>query len=277
MRHRAIYFHGFMLLLLLVLGACEQQMTQENTRALETVTENTPSYWPEHKLAIRLSVSQAFTQEEKTYIKDMAYAWEDAGYAPGAIFSFGDDINEKGSANMQSYEDSTIGVYRVNQWPTSLPASALAVTQIIGIQKGQGEHLRVEIQHADILFNYDNFEFTTQYSWGFDFQTVILHELGHLLGLAHDDSSAQNSVMYPSISKYLENRAPKERDLKALAARYPYLRTQSAQSLDEKKFALRESLVNRSEDVTESNSRKIVIHRYLMCDGTEEIKTFAHQ
>jgi len=51
-----------------------------------------------------------------------------------------------------------------------------------------------------------------------DLPSVVLHEIGHLLGLAH--TSDPSAVMYPSIGPGMEKRALQEDDIQGIQALY---------------------------------------------------------
>jgi hypothetical protein len=175
-----------------------------------------PAKWPSNSVfPISLKLSNDFAANELTAINNSANAWSDSiGNQLNFFNTVNQNITEKSS--LSSYEDSIYGVYKVFSWPSSLPSSALAVTQIRGIQRSNS----ITITHADILINYDYFSFTTDGSWGYDLETVILHELGHFLGLYHDNSAMSQSVMYPTISRYSDNKAPKANDSTTLKKKY---------------------------------------------------------
>lgn len=173
-----------------------------------------------------LSLSQDFTVDEVTAIKLMSTAWSAAVNNQRTFFNYGDPVIDKTAvmSGMDALLDSEFGIYRSSEWPSSLPGSALAVTQIFGRRYNVGKSNEfVKIEHADILINEDFYDFdTTDAGPGFDLRTVVLHEMGHFLGLQHKSSSSNrnNSVMFPSIDPTESKRAPKSVDVSDIASKY---------------------------------------------------------
>ena len=169
---------------------------------------------------LQMKLSSDFNSSEKSEIRSSSSNWDSSIGGGVNLLNDTQETSPK-SNNLESYNDSTMGIYKVFHWPSELPDSALAVTQLFGIRKNIGtSNEYIEITHADILVNYDNdFNyFTTQ---GYDLQTVVLHEMGHFLGLFHQDTSRDISVMYPSISRFTNNRIPKQRDVNDIKSLYP--------------------------------------------------------
>lgn len=79
-----------------------------------------------------------------------------------------------------------------------------------------------QIYEGDIRINAKNFSFNYQSNsgtfFGVDLQSLVLHELGHVLGLAH--TSDAGSVMAVSLASGLERRAPSAGDLTDLRCEY---------------------------------------------------------
>jgi Matrixin len=112
--------------------------------------------------------------------------------------------------NLDDYLDDEIGIYFSKEWYRELSPNSLAVTQFFGKKKNVGTPDEFfELVHGDILVNFRDFEyFTDSDNKVFDLLTVVLHEMGHLLGLPHTNNPSIQSVMSP----YLE-RGEKRRDL----------------------------------------------------------------
>lgn len=215
-----------------------------------------------------MKISDQFANDEDQAIRDMANAWSDSLNQATQFMDAAYVTPELNSLDMAQYEDSVIGVYKMSAWPSALPATALAVTQLIGVRKNIGRASEyIDIQHADILVNYDYFAFSTDNTEGYDLQTIVLHEMGHLLGLYHDNSSVEESVMYPSITRSVENRAPKERDVRSIETLYGVSRSGS--------FNNNHAIAGNSslqEEGPSADEEVVVIQFELMADGSENIK-----
>lgn len=123
--------------------------------------------------------------------------------------------------DLTSYNDSEMGIYKSTKWFSEVGSSALAITQFYGIRKNQGTSQEfLEIIHADIIFNFKNFSFSTDPSdvSSYDFHSVILHELGHFLGLDHETSAP--SVMNPFLAAFDNERSLYSTDVNNIIDNY---------------------------------------------------------
>lgn len=241
----------------------------------EKAVDSTPqsSRWniSQNPFPLQMNISTDFSSNETADIRSASSNWDSA---VGGGINFMDDSNSTAlrrninTYDLAAYQDSEFGIYKLNNWPGELPSSALAVTQLFGIRKNIGSSSEyIEINHADILVNYDNFTFTGDY----DLQTVVLHEMGHFLGLFHENSSREESVMYPSISSFTVNRIPKLNDVSNLKSMYG-ISGGIATSAN-----VNRSLASSSSHVElEQNTEAVVVLFELRADG-QEIVTIKNQ
>lgn len=201
----------------ITIAGCQPPEVQQLSSGYNTsAASGLPIKWSSAaSFPLNLQFSSDFDSDEQTAVWASADIWTDEANA-GRQFFNANAANISPKSNLNSYDDSVFGVYKIHDWPGELPNTALAVTQIRGRQKSS----YIQITHADILVNYDYFSFATDGSWGYDLQTVLVHEMGHFLGLFHDDSSINNSVMYPSIGRFTINQTPYESDINNLLSKY---------------------------------------------------------
>tara|TARA_Y100000768_G_C23991245_1_gene693473 strand:+ start:3116 stop:3862 length:747 start_codon:yes stop_codon:yes gene_type:complete len=175
---------------------------------------NLPTKWTK-SFPLNLKISNDFDANETEAINLAADNWEESTENKINFFTTSNE-NLNPRTGLSSYNDGLYGVYKLYDWPAELPSTALAVTQINGTQYSS----YIRIDQADILLNYDYYTFATDGGWGYDLTTVVLHEMGHFLGLYHDNSSKEDSVMYPTIGRYNDNQFPKENDITKISSKY---------------------------------------------------------
>lgn len=100
-------------------------------------------------------------------------------------------------------------------------------------------------------------------SGGFDIETVALHEIGHLIGLAHSDVSG--SVMFPTVSDDTTKRALRTDDIDGAQDLYG-----PAVDLLDGVFTIRQTLNGRHLDAHESSAQDFsVVTRAAQNDATQ--------
>jgi len=115
----------------------------------------------------------------------------------------------KDTGNLNSYNDSEFGIYKSYGWLQGVSNQALAVTQYYGQRRNIGAaNEYVELIHADIILNYRDYTFSTDSSstTTYDLHSVLLHEMGHFLGLSHVTSFSTASVMQPYLGLFDSQR-----------------------------------------------------------------------
>lgn len=210
---------------LMIFTSCVPTKTTDATTTSGNINASAPYLWSASSFPRDLKISDQFTVAEVGNITAMSTAWE-TGVQNKKNFIDHNAVKtteiSSPTLNMDTLGDDGVeGVYKILNWPTTLPGSALAVTQIFGRRFNIGspsEYVRIE--HADILLNDHFYDFrtgNTHVNNSFDLRTVMLHEMGHYLGLNHKYG---DTVMIPSIGEYSSNRAPTNTDIADMASKY---------------------------------------------------------
>jgi hypothetical protein len=209
---------------LIFLSACVPTKVETEVTSGK-INKDAPFEWPVGTFPRHLQISEQFSNEESLQIEAMATAWETALDNRINFFEHGNNkAAEVSSPNLnldQIGEDGVYGVYKILHWPKSLAGTALAVTQILGRRYNIGsadEYVRIE--HADILLNADYYQFRLSDDTktdAFDLRTVMLHEMGHFLGLGHKYG---DTIMAPTIGPSTNMRSPSHIDISDLALKY---------------------------------------------------------
>jgi len=201
--------------------------------------------WDEVNFPIELKISKKFTNDEVEGIELTSSEWETATENQLNFFTIDSDPSNTNIeySDLNDYNDDEMGIYSMDSWNDSLPTDALAVTQLFGLQNSNGS---VEITHADILLNEESYNFTTdpEDSTKYDLNTVMLHEIGHFIGLAHVGFNVE-SIMNPSISSGDVMRETALNDKQTLAATYSLTTSHydgSALSAEDESFKLVQGL-----------------------------------
>lgn len=214
--------------LVFVLVSCNPlQKKESSSTTTGAINAEAPYLWNNFTSPLTLQISDDFSDDEVSNIEAMSTAWKTSVEDKKTFFDYGERVPEICSTapSLDSFLDNKLGVYKcLTEWDPSLPSSALAVTQIFGYRHNTGTSSEyVEIQHADILLNFYYHDFDTDDAGpGYDLRTVVLHEMGHFLGLQHKSSSSARSasIMFPSISESEAKRGPKAIDIADISSKY---------------------------------------------------------
>lgn len=194
-----------------LLSSCKQSGTENlNTGApkLQAGSCNIGK-WNSAFLPLNLKISSDFngdfTNADQVsglnLLEQMAKNWNDA-VAPGAaLFQVPFSISSStGNNALINFRDSELGIYKSYDWFSNVSSNALAITQFYGIVRSDGSlGTYIDLTHADIIMNYRDFgnSFTMNGNsfTDYDVPTIVLHEMGHFLGLCHE--SYATSIMAP--------------------------------------------------------------------------------
>lgn len=191
-----------LVLLLFILASCGAQYEYES-RA-DYLLGNQKSKVSPNILPLQIKVTDSFSTDEFNGIQTMGDKWSAGVSDQLDFFDYAHTASELNHADPNSYLDSEMGIYRLTSWPNAFPSDALAITQTYGERKNVGQADEyVEIYHVDILINDEFYDFSNSYKLNhYDLQTVMIHELGHSIGLNHYIDPWVFSVMSSEISQY---------------------------------------------------------------------------
>jgi predicted Zn-dependent protease len=187
----------------------------------------TPVRWSTNSIGTGLNVklSTSFTDtyaggdidaDGRNPLEQMMHQWNESTSTYNFFKLSASTTANKEYASLSSFKsDGEMGIYRSDSWNPSLSSSALAITQYYGYRRNAGSSAEyVELSHADIILNYEDYNFTldeTDTNF-YDFRTVILHELGHFIGLGHATDSSTDAIMLPTLSSSQVKRALSSHD-----------------------------------------------------------------
>ncbi len=220
----------FLLLFLLAFLSCKKQESGTQSSSAGPNLSGNSCYigkWP--STPVTLKMSSEFTGDYTNVdivgglnpLEQMAKVWNTATTPTTLINLPFPQTATTGFSSLSSFRDNEIGIYKSHTWFSGVSSSALAITQFYGIVKSDPNLLGtyIELTHADIIFNYRDFNSQFNFNGGafyYDVPTVLLHEMGHLLGLCHE--SVQSSIMAPNYAT--KQRALQDFDSRKIKALY---------------------------------------------------------
>lgn len=110
-------------------------------------------------------------------------------------------------------------VFHTTEWPAELVPRALAQTVLVVDGAGQITDADIHVNGRDYVYTLDGLE-AAPGATAVDLRSVLVHELGHLLGLGH--SADPTATMAPSIAG-VRARTPERDDELGVATLYPAL------------------------------------------------------
>ncbi len=199
-------------LFILLLTSCKQQVSGSNA------TNSTPNFqagsctigkWNSSALPLNLKISpellSEFTNADLVAglnpLEQVAKVWNTAVAPNTTLFQLPfAAASSNGPAALNSFQDNELGIYKSHSWFSNVSSSALAITQFYGVLRSDSSlGSYIDLTHADIILNYRDFgadfSFNGNSFVDYDVPTVVLHEMGHFLGLCHENN--YNSIMAP--------------------------------------------------------------------------------
>ncbi|OFZ26929.1 MAG: hypothetical protein A2381_20085 [Bdellovibrionales bacterium RIFOXYB1_FULL_37_110] len=195
---------------------------------------------------LNLMISSDFSDQEKASIGEIISTWNVAHEDLSFISETRQETSNLNTSDLNVYRDNTLGIYKSYSWFDELSSFALGVTQFYATRRNAGmDSEYLEILHADIILNYKDYNFDANdkaYS-GYDLYSVILHEMGHFLGLKH--TRHVEDVMSPYLDTGELKHTLSANDVNLLNNLY----TKTISSLSKKAVSGSNSAVDYDEEV----------------------------
>ncbi len=199
--------------LLFIVSGCFEVEEKAVSASMETPHEYRWATVPQ-----KLYYSKDFPSNYQSYTSDMSQEWNN-------LFPTHTFISVEGHPTL-NYEENFTTIEAVSRdrhnviylvdssdWPTSSD-TALGVAILMGRVNDHGQFI---IEESDVLIR------NPKGDSSYDPETIIIHELGHLLGLQHQYISRDlrsTTVMYPSIAVGETKTRPTALDKKTIAKLY---------------------------------------------------------
>jgi len=195
----------FFILIFLFISCRPEEITQTNFNIRSPPPANIDTdrfYWPKSQLqsaTLDIKVATEINAQMTSTLMDNAFNEWNLSVSSLNFYTIPyQTVANIDSNNLSDYRnDINFGIYKVTNWPSSLGSNAIAITANYYnttpiIQNGLKYF---KLTHSDILVNYLNHSFTTTGESGkFDLPSVLVHEIGHMIGMQHAPTG-ENSVM----------------------------------------------------------------------------------
>ncbi|MFN8370181.1 MAG: matrixin family metalloprotease [Bacteriovoracaceae bacterium] len=186
--------------------------------------------WDSSLLPNETKISSSFTSDEVTAIEQAMDDWSTAVNDKLTFFKIPTLITDnKEYTKLDDFNDSEMGIYKSSKWYSEIGPYALAITQYWGVKMNSDTTQEyIDIVHADVIVNYHDHSFSINpIKNEYDLQSVIVHELGHFIGLSHQAAKA-SSVMASSISARAIRRTISSLDITTINSNYSLKTTTQA-------------------------------------------------
>ncbi len=210
-------------LFLISLFSCIQETELESNLNGPMQNYSYQKRWYSNSLSIK--VSNDFTDEEYLEIKKAINLWNNA-IGNSFLNISRSNLTSDNFTTLKSYKDQEIGIYKSYQWFEDHSPKIIALTKFYGDLYSKNGPLSVSLDHADIILNAHNYEFVLNdpYENHYHLKSVLIHELGHLLGLPH---LKHPSVMRPKLMANESFDELTKDDINAIRTLYAPIQTKS--------------------------------------------------
>lgn len=234
------------LVTLFLFASCQEQLIedisgQNNPRFPKPTVPNPPAKWDidfsreSHSLHLHDTINDWFTAGDLidgyNPVEQMMIEWNMFSENYNFFFDTVTLVSNRDHSSIDHYrldpiedpeDNSEMGIYNSTNWFPEFTSKTIAVTPFYFFRINPGQSNEYwQIVHADIILNSRDHTFSNDPndSNNFYIKTIILHELGHVLGLYHSD--VFGSIMFPTTDRSIGLDTPTSEDFDELAKLYP--------------------------------------------------------
>ncbi len=204
------------LVIIAIIQACGQIFQPENSCNFVQNSKLQRVSWKD-QTPITIFIDESVPEDYYDAILSAIERWERARgrqlFKYGGVVS-GGDSPAKDQQSIIYWSDSWGDGTRCSSRPSSPGACEQARTTVYWMGN--------QINEADMIINDYGFDFSTSEegeSGMVDFESLVVHELGHVLGLSHNEEDA-GSVMAKTLANARIRRDPTKEDLDSLSCEY---------------------------------------------------------
>ncbi len=201
------FLHYLIILISLIICSCgpmqEEEVRKKGINIPFELMDDFKARWPAsiQSTPLNLLVHPSFTALfPKSEILNPVQQWNKKlpalTFISETLASSGLNLNR----GLDQFYDGEMGVYYMNSWYDDLSPDALAITQYYGLPRFSSDLGQyIELVHADIIINGRDHTYSNDPNdmINYDIQSVLVHELGHFIGLGHVYDFSTDSVMFP--------------------------------------------------------------------------------
>lgn len=180
-----------------------------------------PIFWPSPcvSFSVQTDGGPNITRQQTESLAATAFSqWENADCGDGKHPRIG--VENLGPVTCNAIEYNADGannnaiIFRSNGWPYAATNAIALTTVTFNVESGEIRDADIELNATDLTFS------TTDTDVAVDLQSILTHEAGHFLGLAHSpEPDATMRPDYPQKSTILRDLAPD--DVAGICALYP--------------------------------------------------------
>jgi predicted Zn-dependent protease len=211
---------GIFVLIYFLFVSCGKVINDVETNFSPVTVDMESMRWGMEDFPLNIKVSENLNARSQALIGSSLDEWESAGNID--VFQVVETTPVLNFSKLSDYyyKDRLVhGIYLADNKVDELSTPTLAVTQIIFYtNRESADNPYYHIVHTDIVINGYDYSFSTNPfdNSSYYLLTLVLHEVGHVLGLGHQNQG----IMYPSMSTQDKQESLNPFDINLISEKY---------------------------------------------------------